>query len=133
MQNADSAQALRDALLLTGFTILLVFSLDAAIFRTGAYLAVLEPNSYAGHFLAAVRNARAVQSGGTKPILLLGDSRMNEGFSAKIADGLAGGLRFVNAAVPGSSLRTWYYILRAADPGRDRYSGIVVPLDDFDD
>src|SRR5262249_17841180 len=36
-------------------------------------------------------------------------------------------------AVPGTTPRCWYYMLRAADPGARRYAAIVIPFDTYDD
>lgn len=59
---------------------------------------------------------------------------MEEGFSEQIGDKVAAGrVRFVNAAIAGSSLRSWFYVLRELDPGRNAYSVIVVPLEDYND
>ena len=59
--------------------------LDQLVFR-GVYLSFLEPESTAGMTLLA----RSIQSSnyvpGKKNILILGDSRIGEGFSARIAN-----------------------------------------------
>lgn len=118
---------------ITPLSLAILLVLDSAFFRTGFYDQVLEPDSYAGRFIQTVRQARAAPEDSQKPVLVLGDSRIGEGFSAKIADGIGGGRRFINASIPGASLRTFYYTLREADPSRDRYSRIVIPVDDYDD
>jgi len=64
-----------------------------------------------------------------KEILVLGDSRIAEGFSAAMADelGSADGLKFENLAEPASTVVIWYYILRKIDPTAQRYSAIIIP------
>jgi hypothetical protein len=111
-----------------------LFLLDALTFRTGIYSRVLFPDSYAGQFRLAIQIARQTPRAAARPVLLLGNSIMGEGFSSRIADQLARGrVRFVNAAVPGSSIRAWYYLLREIDVHRDAFSVIVVPVEDYND
>jgi len=61
--------------------------------------------------------------------LVLGDSRMAEGFSTTVADdlGSAAGFKFVNLTEPASTVSSWYYMLREVDPAVRRYSAIIVP------
>jgi hypothetical protein len=60
---------------------------------------------------------------------VLGDSRIAEGFSAKLANelGSAAGLKFVSLAEPAASANTWYYMVREVDPTARRYAAIIVP------
>src|SRR5437764_9575318 len=110
----------------------LTFLVDAAIFRTRLYLAVLEPQSYAGQADLVMRTASAAANG--LDGLVLGDSRIGEGFSAGIAnDSTAGRLRFINAAIGASTPRCWYYVLREIDPDASHYRAIILPLDDYED
>jgi len=62
-------------------------------------------------------------------VLVLGDSRIAEGFSATLANeiGSAAGLKFVSLAEPAASANTWYYMIREVDPTKQRYSAIIVP------
>jgi hypothetical protein len=67
-------------------------------------------------------------------VLVVGDSRMAEGFSPDVANAQAAGRpHFTNFGVPGSSPRVWYYMLRDADPDRNRFSTIAIALDDYSD
>ncbi len=71
---------------------------------------------------------------GKNSVLVLGDSRIAEGFSAPIAGAeTANGVHFINGAVPGSTPRCWYYLLREMDPQSSRFRLIVLPVDDYDD
>jgi hypothetical protein len=100
--------------LVTG--LLLFWLLDAAVFGSGLYLRWASPDSGLGDLLNVMRateHAPDVKGG----ILVFGNSRMAEGFSAKLADAEAARLgapqKFFNSAVPGTSARVWYYMLRA--------------------
>jgi hypothetical protein len=109
--------------------------LEALIFRTGLYASILAPASYAGQLQRLVSAERDREPSGSREVLVLGDSRAAEGFSARVADAEVGGagFKFINAAIPGSTLRTDYYLLRELDPTGDRYAAIVIPMDTYDD
>lgn len=111
-------------LAMLGAAAALLFAFDAALFRTGLYRRVIEPQSYTGQAELAMR-----QTG--SGVLVLGDSRIAEGFSSERAN--SGGVSFLNAAVPGSTLRCWYYLLRELDPSASRFHAIVLPFDDYED
>jgi len=103
--------------------------LDGIIFHSGLYVSILAPDSYAGRLEVLTRAERQRQASGLKEVLVLGDSRMAEGFSTTVADerGSAAGLKFVNLTEPASTVSSWYYMLREVDPAARRYSAIVVP------
>src|SRR5437016_6872234 len=103
--------------------------LDGVTFHTGLYVSMLAPDSYAGRLAVITRAEKQRPASGLKEVLVLGDSRMAEGFSTAVADelGSTAGLKFVNLAEPASSVNTWYYMLREVDPSARRYSAIVVP------
>nr|WP_294567003.1 hypothetical protein [uncultured Rhodopila sp.] len=94
----------------------LLFTLfDSAIFRSGAYFSLIDPNSSTGTLAQVMANAgHANRTAST--VLVMGDSRIAEGFSAKAAsaEALAAGhaIGFINGAVPGTTPRVWYYMLR---------------------
>jgi hypothetical protein len=109
----------------------LFFALDAAAFRTGYYASILEPNSTAGYlqtFLYSERH-RAIER--PDQVLATGDSRMP--LMARVANSEGTGYTFATIAVPGTSPRCWYYMLRDVDPARDRYAAIVLPANRYDD
>jgi len=68
-------------------------------------------------------------------VLVIGDSRIAEGLSAPLANRSRGdhGYYFANASAVGSTPRCWYYELRDIDPGRTRYSAVVLPVESYDD
>ena len=104
-------------------------SVDGLVFHTRLYTSTLAPESYAGRMAAITRAEKDRVSSGLKEVLVLGDSRMAEGFSAAVADKLSSvdGFKFVNLAEPASAVNIWDYMLREVDPTRGRYWAIVVP------
>ena len=109
---------------------------DAMVFRSGFYTRWLEPRSTAGATRDALRFTDKTYLAGRRNVLVLGDSRIGEGFSQTLADaGVAGSdLHFINAAISGTDPRVWYYLLRALDPTAERFAAIVlmVPYDPAD-
>jgi hypothetical protein len=103
--------------------------LDGIIFHSGLYASILAPDSYAGRLEVLTRAERQRSASGLKEVLVLGDSRMAEGFSTMVADelGSAAGFKFVNLTEPASTASSWYFMLREVDPAARRYSAIVVP------
>jgi len=103
--------------------------LDGLVFHTRLYTSILAPDSYAGRTVAITRAERDRASSGLKEVLVLGDSRIAEGFSAAVADQLSSvaGYKFVNLAEGASAVNIWHYILREVDPTTRRYRAIVVP------
>ncbi len=102
---------------------------DGVIFHTRLYTSILAPESYAGRITAITQAEKDRVSSGLKEVLVLGDSRMAEGFSAAVADKLSSidGFKFVNLAEPAAAVNIWDYMLREVDPTRRRYLAIVVP------
>jgi len=102
---------------------------DGAIFHSGLYVSILAPSSYAGRVWRITRAEKERTSSGLKEVLVLGDSRIAEGFSATLANelGASAGLKFVSVAEPAASANTWYYMVREVDPSARRYSAIIVP------
>jgi hypothetical protein len=103
--------------------------LDGFIFHSGLYVSMLSPNSYAGRIAEITRAEEKRIPSGLKEILVLGDSRLAEGFSTSLANELGSprGVNFVNLAEPAASANTWYYMVRKVDPTARRYSAIVIP------
>ena len=102
---------------------------DGAIFHSGLYVSILAPDSYAGRVATITRAETDRAPSGLKEVLVLGDSRMAEGFSAPLANelGAPAGLKFVSLAEPAASANTWYYMVREVDPTTRRYWAIVIP------
>ncbi len=102
---------------------------DAIIFHSGLYVSILAPASYAGRIAEITQAEKERAPSGLKEVLVLGDSRIAEGFSAMLANKLASsdGLKFVSLAEPAASANTWYYMIREVDPSARRYWAIVIP------
>jgi hypothetical protein len=102
---------------------------DAIIFHSGLYVSILAPASYAGRVAEITRAEKDRAPSGLKEVLVLGDSRIAEGFSAALANelGSSAGLKFVSLAEPAASANTWYYMVREVDPTTRRYWAIVIP------
>jgi hypothetical protein len=102
---------------------------DGALFHSGLYVSILAPSSYAGRISRITRAEKKRASSGLKEVLVLGDSRIAEGFSATLANqlGSPAGLKFVSLAEPAASANTWYYMVREVDPTARRYAAIVIP------
>jgi hypothetical protein len=102
---------------------------DGAIFHSGLYVWILAPSSYAGRIARITQAEKERPESGLKEVLVLGDSRVAEGFSTTLANelGSPAGLKFVSLAEPAASANTWYYMVREVDPAARRYSAIVIP------
>jgi hypothetical protein len=102
---------------------------DGAIFHSGLYVSILAPSSYAGRVWRITRAEKDRAPSALKEVLVLGDSRIAEGFSATLANelGSPAGLKFVSLAEPAASANPWYYMVREVDPTTRRYAAIVVP------
>jgi hypothetical protein len=108
--------------------------IEVVIFRSNFYTRFMEPESSAGTFEGTFQHEDA-RARGPRQILILGSSRIAEGFSAKRVNQLEpkGGYYFINGAVSGAGPRCMYYLLRDLDPRRDRYKAIVLTIDDYTD
>jgi alginate O-acetyltransferase complex protein AlgI len=113
--------------------LLLLAGLDAALFRTQLYRGVLAPGSSAGSLEAAVDRLRALPADPARDVLVLGDSRIFEGLLPATAAAASAGLRFVRAAVPGTTPRCWTYLDAAVDPSARRFRALVIPVDTYAD
>jgi len=127
-EGGTSRVAVRLALALVFF-----FALDALVFRTGWYARLLNPDSTAGFLQTYLWIEQQRPMNYPRQALAVGDSRM--GVKARMANALTPEtrLRFGTIAVPGTTPRCWYYMLRELDPDADRYAAIVIGLDTYDD
>ena len=113
----------------------LYLSVEFLLFRTDFYPRLCKPDSTTGKYEAILRSERERRLTAPREVLVMGDSRMDEGFSARIANNAAArtGFHFSNAAMGGAGPRVWYYLLRDLDPDARRYQILVLGLDDFSD
>ncbi|HPJ72345.1 MAG TPA: hypothetical protein PK636_06655 [bacterium] len=113
---------------IAGICLLLV---EFGVFRSGLYFQVVEPNSYCGQVVNVLRGARVFQdeAGEAERVLVLGDSRMAEGFSSRLSDELGPrDLRWFNASVAGSTPRVWSYLLETMRRQGIRFDFVVVSV-----
>jgi hypothetical protein len=124
-------RSLAPLLKLCAASLVALLIVDAALFRSGWYFRLVEPESTAGSMLNDLRAIRAFRQPGRKNILVLGNSQIGEGFSARIADAASGrdDLHFINGSDAGTTPRAWYYLLRAVDPDADRFAAIAMMVD----
>ncbi len=110
------------------------FLADALVFRSGFYNRFLDPLSSTGTFERIFHAEADRPPTGKKEVLVMGNSRIAEGFSARLANEYKqDGYWFSNCAVPAAAARTIYYFVRDVDPNRNRYAAIAVPVDDYND
>jgi hypothetical protein len=113
--------------------LVLVFTANAALFNSTVYYRVLQPKSSAGraYYFSTAEKARPFNP--DKDILVLGDSRIESGFSAEISSRVSTGSNFINAGLAGTAPRVWYYLLREIDPDALRYKAVVLTVSSFSD
>jgi len=116
-------------------TLIAAFFAEAAIYRQGWYYKYLEPSSAAAAVELDLYWLKRFRPPHRPEVMIIGDSRMAEGFSADQANLESGrrNISFWNEGIPGSSPRLWYYFLRDADPTRRRFQAIVIALDYYND
>jgi hypothetical protein len=115
--------------------LLMVFALDVVFLHAGLYNRLIEPDSSVGIFRFRRNLALSKVKGSQRLVALVGDSRIQDAFSARIFDQIAGPTpyRALNLGVPASSLRVWYYLLKEVDPHRNAFDLIVIPLASYSD
>jgi hypothetical protein len=109
---------------------------EILLFHSGFYARILDPDLSATGYLERIFSSEARRpSTGKKEVLVVGNSRIAEGFSAKTANGIQpqDNVWFVNFGVNATGVRVWYYLVRDVDPQRNRYAAIAIPIDDYDD
>lgn len=119
------------------FTLILTvcgfWAVEFAIFHTGAYSTILRHDSSTGSVETYVRNELNRTHHNPHQVLTIGDSRM--GFLPRYANEIQGetGYEYASIALGGSTPRDWYYMLRGADPAANKYSAVVIALEDYED
>jgi hypothetical protein len=123
----------RHPILVLLLSILSFYVLDTGIFRSGLYARVVSPETTAGKLMDMLYYERARPVDALRNVLLLGNSKMEWGFSVKTFEKLypTARIRPIEGAVSGSTEQWWYYMLRDIDPMHDRYAAIVVPLSGY--
>lgn len=123
--------SLRPLLRLCAAAAAILLLLDVALFRSGWYYRWLEPDSTSGSVVGDILAIERYRDPKRRNVLVLGDSRIGEGFSAQLADDAGGraDLHFVNGAVAGSTARVRNLLLRTVDPDADRFGAIALAVD----
>lgn len=113
----------------------LYVTFDTLAIRTGFYFSYLEPESIAGSVLLSRTLVEHRLDKSRANVLVLGDSRVGEGFSAKQANEIAKDtkLNFIGCGIPGSTPRVCNYFLRKIDPERTQFSAVVIMTDALTD
>ena len=116
-------------------TLMAFLLVEAFLFRANWYYKYLEPDSSAGSVELPLYWLKRFRPNRRHEVLVIGDSRIAEGFSAPQAGDDSGrrNLVFWNMGIPGTGPRVWYYVLRDADPTRRRFQAIVIALDSYPD
>ncbi len=133
MQPSLDSPRRKTAALLAAAAFALFSLVDVLAFRTGLYRAALDPASSTGSFEAAIAQNRSFRSDPRRDVLVLGDSRIYSGLDPAAAAAAGGGLRFLNAGVPGTTPRCWPFFVRAIDPQATRFRAVVIPVDTYGD
>ena len=130
-------RALRPVLVpLTFLLAVIVFNLliEAIVFHSHFYARYLDLSFSTGYTEAVFNIERRRPPNKKKQTLVVGDSRMDQGFSAKIANQhVSGDYFFANLGIDGTNARSWYYLVRDVDPRRDRYTAIAIGLANYDE
>jgi hypothetical protein len=107
---------------------LLLVAIDSLVFRTGLYFKYIEPASNTGTVMTALASFDTQYRPGATNVLMLGDSRIGEGFSASVANQAASstGVNFIGLSMPGSVPRIWDYFLRRLDLQSKPIAGVVL-------
>jgi alginate O-acetyltransferase complex protein AlgI len=114
--------------------VLLFVAIDLAAFYAPLYAPLLDPKSSTGAFEATLNGLRTIRPAPTRDVLVIGDSRIYAGLDpAAAARATGGSLRFLNAGVPGTNPRCWYFFLKSLDPDARRYRALVIPVDTYAD
>jgi lysophospholipase L1-like esterase len=123
-----------DSIRWTVLALVTFFIADGLIFRTGWYNRYLEPDSSAGSLEAQLHWLKESRAPKGREVLVIGDSRIAEGFSARTANSTTDQrINFWNFGLGGTTPRVWYYTLRDADPTRRRFAAIAIALDNYSD
>ncbi len=104
---------------------------DFTVFHSGLYTQFLNPDGSAGSLESWLAWELQRSKDDPNQIAMIGDSRM--AVIPRLANEQATGYTYASLAVAGTSPRSWYYILRAADPLATRYRAILIVIETFED
>ena len=99
------------------------------------YTQWLEPQSTAGTVMMAEAVINKQLDPTKKNILIIGNSRIGEGFSALIANNSVDNseYNFVSLGLPGTTPRIWFYVLNAIDRDATRFYAVYLMAENYND
>jgi hypothetical protein len=130
------SSSLRLITLRAALGVAIFFAVDSLLFRSGFYFRIAAPGSAHGH-IARVLDDISRMPLTKRGIVVTGDSRIGEGFSARVATHTAANdgspLRFASGAIPASLPRVWYYLLRQTPEAARRLQAVAIMLPSYHD
>ncbi len=107
--------------------------LQAAIFHTRVYAYWVSPSSSTGYVETVLYHETIRQKHALNQVIGIGDSRW--AMVPKLANQYTAqtGYEYGTVAVAGATPRSWYYILRTADPDANKYKAILLGLESYND
>jgi hypothetical protein len=116
--------------------ILLFFLIDGTVFGGGLYNRWIAPVSGLGSMERSIDTIADIPDN-RQSILVIGDSRIAEGFSAALATEearrLGSSLIFANGSVSGTTPRVWYYLLRQIRNPGVRLAAVAIMIPSYHD
>lgn len=99
------------------------------------YTQWLEPQSTAGTVMMAETVVNKQLDPAKKNILIIGNSRIGEGFSASVANNNVNNseYNFVSLALPGTTPRIWSYVLKKIDGDANRFYAVYLMAENYND
>jgi hypothetical protein len=107
-------------------------AIEGAVFHTGVYPWILNPDASTGYVETILRHERERPKSGPQ-VLGIGDSRMNMLPRISNQHTPETGYTFGTIATAGASTRSWYFMLRDTDPTARFYRAIVMAVESYDD
>jgi hypothetical protein len=107
-------------------------TIEAAVFHTGLYTWILNTDTSTGDLETILREERERPKSGPQ-VLGIGDSRMLLLPRISNEHTAETGYTFGTIAIAGATPRSWYYMLRDADPTARFYRAIVIGVESYDD
>lgn len=127
MPNSTRMWSFARIALFSGIIVSIPLVLDQLVVRN-LYMRVVEPESTAGTTVLARDVVEAEYRPDMRNVLVIGDSRIGEGFSPVLANqiGHPHGINFVRLGLAGTTPRVWHYVLRQIDPQHDRFVAVYL-------
>lgn len=99
------------------------------------YTQWLEPQSTAGTVMMAASAIQQQWDAKKKNILIIGNSRIGEGVSAKLANNAINNneYNFVVLGLPGTTPRVWFYILNNIDKNASKFFAVYLMAENYSD